>query len=140
MKKTLVAGLFLFASFTQADSETNKDLVVNFYQKALINQEVESAAMQYLSEDYIQHNPYVATGRQGFIDSLTGWLSSVDVSFEIVRVISENDYVVLHVRQTNNSKIASLIDILRIENGKIAEHWDVIQDVPQQMAQDSGMF
>ncbi len=96
--------------------------------------------MKYLTEDYIQHNPYVATGRQGFITGLTGWFSAVDVKFEIIRAIAEDDHVVLHIKQTSDGKTKSLVDIFRVENGKIAEHWDVVQDVPEKMAHENGMF
>ncbi|MGH1543891.1 MAG: nuclear transport factor 2 family protein [Arenicella sp.] len=137
---TVLSTALFAASLTQANSQSNKELVVSFYQEALIDQQVEAAAMKYLTEDYIQHNPYVATGRQGFITGLTGWFSAVDVKFEIIRAIAEDDHVVLHIKQTSDGKTKSLVDIFRVENGKIAEHWDVVQDVPEKMAHENGMF
>ncbi len=96
--------------------------------------------MAYLTDDYIQHNPYVPTGRKGFIDGLTGWFSSVDVKFSIVRAVAEDDLVVLHVKLVSGEQTKSVMDIFCVENGKIVEHWDVSQEVPEQMAHDNGMF
>lgn len=123
-----------------ANPQDNKELVVNFYQQALIEKDVEAAAMTYLTDGYIQHNPYVPTGRQGFIDGLSGWFSSVEVDFSIVRAVAEGDLVILHVKQVSGETTKSVMDIFRVENGKIAEHWDVSQDVPEEMAHGNGMF
>ncbi|KAB7613291.1 polyketide cyclase [Amylibacter sp. SFDW26] len=132
---TLLSTLPLYAN-----AQDNKDLVVKFYQQALIEKDVEAAAMAYLSEGYIQHNPNVPTGRQGLIDGLSGWFAAVDVEMSIVRAIAEDDFVVLHVKQVSGGKTKAVIDIFRVESGKIVEHWDVSQEVPEQMAHDNGMF
>lgn len=136
-----VTSISLFSALPiHADSQANKELVLNFYRQALIEKDVEAAAMAYLTEGYIQHNPYVATGRQGFVEGLTGWFSSVDVEFSIVRAIADGDLVALHVKQIADGKTRAVMDIFRVEDGKIAEHWDVSQEVPKEMAHDNGMF
>lgn len=134
------AALGLTASFAQADAASNKELVVDFYTQALIEKDVKAAAMEYLTEDYIQHNPNVPTGRDGFINGLSGWFSAVDVDFSIVRVMAEDDLVALHVKQVIGDKTSAIVDIFRVEDGKITEHWDVVQRVPAEMAHDNGMF
>ncbi len=136
----LTSMIFLGLISTQASAQSNKELVVNFYEQALVNKQVEAAAMTYLTEDYIQHNPYVPTGRKGFIEALSSWFSAVDVDFSIVRAIAEKDHVVLHVKQVIDGKETAIIDIFRVEEGKIVEHWDVSQAVPDEIAHDNGMF
>lgn len=142
MKKLIVAILITFPMLSFATEQlTNKELVMQFYQMAFQEKKVKVAAETYLDKNYIQHNPYIATGRSALINGLSGWLASVpDATFEIVRVISEGDLVVLHVRQTNQGKETAMIDIFRVEQGEIVEHWDVVQQVPSKLAHENSMF
>ena len=125
---------------------TNEALVVEFFNKIFNERaDVEATANEYLSEDYIQHNPVVPTGREGFITAIGNWLPYVpnQVS-EIKRVISAGDLVVLHVHYydpTSENLGNAVVDIFRVDKqGKIVEHWDVIQAVPAVMAHENGMF
>lgn len=125
----------------------NERIVVQFYDR-VFNQrhDVAKLAKKYLTKDYIQHNPFVPTGRQGFIDAIGGFLPYVPLStkYEIKRVIASGDLVVLHVHvhtPGDGNPGTALIDIFRVNNdGKISEHWDVAQQIPDSMPHDNGMF
>ena len=122
--------------------EANKRIATEFYDAA-INRKDFSAASQYLGGSYRQHNPTAADGPDGlraFIDFLK--MRFPNQRGEIKRVIAEGDLVVLHVHSTRGDGTPgrAIVDIFRIENGKVVEHWDVIQDVPAQPANQNGMF
>jgi predicted SnoaL-like aldol condensation-catalyzing enzyme len=123
--------------------EKNKALVVKFYEMAFVDRRGVEAAELYLSEDYIQHNPYTATGRQAFIDYvLSSSKEKPNANSDIKRVIAEGDLVVVHVHDTLNKldRGSAVVDIFRVENDKIVEHWDVIQAIPEKDYSGNTMF
>jgi predicted SnoaL-like aldol condensation-catalyzing enzyme len=125
-----------------ADLEANKKIVVDFYEKAL-NQKDFDAAAKYFGPRYTQHNPTGADGPQGLKNLVTFLKEKFPQSHnEIKRVIAEGDLVVLHVHsvRTPGERGRAIVDIFKVENGKIVEHWDVIQDVPEKSANDNTMF
>jgi predicted SnoaL-like aldol condensation-catalyzing enzyme len=143
LKPLLVAALIVFAGPAfAADLEANKKIVVDFYEKGL-NQKDYDAAAKYFGPRYVQHNPGAANGPEGF-KRLVGLLKEKFPAShnEIKRVIAEGDLVVLHVHSTRQpgDRGRAIVDIFRVENGKIVEHWDVIQDVPEKSANDNTMF
>ncbi len=96
-----------------------------------------------LGSQYKQHNPTAADGAEG----LKGFIDFLKSRFpnqkgEIKRVIAEGDLVVLHVHSTRGDSTPgrAIVDIFRLENGKVVEHWDVIQDIPEKAANTNGMF
>jgi predicted SnoaL-like aldol condensation-catalyzing enzyme len=122
--------------------ELNKRVATEFYDAA-INRKDFTAASRYLGSHYTQHNPTAADGAEGlraFIDFLKTRFPNQ--RGEIKRVIAEGDLVVLHVHSTRGDDTPgrAIVDIFRVENGKVVEHWDVIQDVPAQPANANGMF
>jgi predicted SnoaL-like aldol condensation-catalyzing enzyme len=120
----------------------NKQVATAFYDAA-INQKNYDAAVAYLGKEYKQHNPTAADGKEG----LKGFIEFLKNRFpkqkgEIKRVVAEGDLVVLHVHSTRGDGTPgrAIVDIFRVENGKVVEHWDVIQDIPAQPANQNGMF
>ena len=146
--KTLIFLLSLsFSSLLQAaePSQTgkNKALVVTFYEMAFVERRGVEAAELYLSEDYIQHNPWTATGRQAFIDYVVSSSKEKPDAFSTIkRVIAEGDLVVLHVHDRINKEDrgVAVVDIFRVENDLIVEHWDVIQEIPEKDFSGNTMF
>lgn len=123
--------------------EKNKMLVIKFYELAFVERKGVEAAERYVSEDYIQHNPYTATGRQAFIDYAISSLKDKPSAYsEIKRVIAEGDLVVVHVhdRLNKQDRGSAVVDIFRVENDKIVEHWDVIQTIPEKDYSGNSMF
>ncbi len=122
--------------------EINKKNVVEFYEKA-INQKDFEAASKHLGSRYTQHNPIAADGPEG----LKAFLQFLREKFpnarsEIKRVFADGDYVILHVHAVREpaTRGSAIVDIFKLENGKIVEHWDVRQDVPEKAANSNGMF
>jgi predicted SnoaL-like aldol condensation-catalyzing enzyme len=137
------AALIVFAGpALAADLEANKKIVVDFYEKGL-NQKDYDAAAKYFGPRYVQHNPGAANGPEGFkrlVDLLKEKFPNSHS--EIKRVIAEGDLVVLHVHSKRDpaDRGRAIVDIFKVENGKIVEHWDVIQDIPEKSANDNTMF
>jgi predicted SnoaL-like aldol condensation-catalyzing enzyme len=122
--------------------EANKKNVVEFYEKAL-NQKDFDAASRYLGPRYTQHNPVAADGAEGlkaFIQFLRDKFPNSHS--EIKRVFADGDHVIVHVHAVREpgTRGRAIIDIFKLENGKIVEHWDVAQDIPEKAANPNGMF
>ena len=131
------------AGDSNAVLETNKKVVTQFYDLAFNQHQPKEAMDKYGGSDYIQHNPFVATGKQPFIDFFQDFQKRNPQSCaEIKRIIAEGDLVVVHVRSTLNPRDRgrAVMDIFRLENSKIVEHWDVGQSIPEKSANDNTMF
>jgi predicted SnoaL-like aldol condensation-catalyzing enzyme len=135
-------AIALATSAFAADLEANKKIVIDFYEKGL-NQKDFDAAAKYFGPRYIQHNPTAPDGPEGFKRLVALLKEKFPNSHnEIKRVIAEGDLVVLHVHSVREpgQRGRAIVDIFRVENGKIVEHWDVLQDVPEKAANDNTMF
>ncbi|SFV27562.1 Predicted SnoaL-like aldol condensation-catalyzing enzyme [Devosia crocina] len=122
--------------------EVNRTIVVDFYD-SFFNDHDTTGASEVIAEDYIQHNPEVPDGKEPFVSYFTGFFAENPESrAQIVRSAVEGDLVWLHVHSTNGPEDQgqAVIDIFRLEDGVIVEHWDVIQDVPAQAANANTMF
>jgi predicted SnoaL-like aldol condensation-catalyzing enzyme len=125
-----------------AQEEANKKVVVDFYEKA-INQKDFEAASKYFGNRYVQHNPGAADGPEG-LKAFLGFLKEKfpQSRSEIKRVFADGDYVILHVHAVREpgARGSAIVDIFKLEGGKIVEHWDVVQPIPEKAANNNGMF
>ncbi|GAL77756.1 possible membrane protein [Algibacter lectus] len=124
------------------DTEKNKQNAISFYRMAYEGNP-QKAIELYVGDKYIQHNPTVATGTQGFIDYFERMqIEFPDKSINFVRSIAEGDLVALHTHQIwpDDDQYITM-DFFRFdENGKICEHWDSIQQIPKTSANKNTMY
>lgn len=108
---------------------TNKELITNFYQE-FFNEHHTEAAIKYVREDYIQHNPGVEQGRDALVQAFADkFIQDPTFHLNIKMIISEEDMVAVYLKNVDpdgNTK-CRVVDMYRIENGMLAEHWDVLQ-------------
>jgi len=141
---TIFAGSMLIPYPARAErlQEDNKKIVIDFYEKAL-NQKDFEAASRYLGPRYIQHNQRAADGAQGLKNFIAFLREKYPGSHsEIKRVFADRDFVILHVhavREPGTPGVA-IVDIFRLKEGKIVEHWDVHEDIIEKPANPNGMF
>lgn len=123
-------------------TEANKNLATSIIQDVLMGQNPNNI-INYIAEDYIQHNPQIDNGLQGIQDAVA-YLISINNMFQyntIYKVIGEGNFVLTVCEGTWNGTSNAFYDLFRMENGKAVEHWDVIQSVPTNgLANDNGMF
>ncbi|MGV9818119.1 nuclear transport factor 2 family protein [Nocardia xishanensis] len=122
--------------------ESNKEIVAAFYEAAFSRKDF-GAARRYLADDYIQHNPLIADGVEGLrarLEFLEEAFPALSVKVE--RMVAEGDYVVAHVHAVRvpGRRGVAIMDIFRLDNGRLAEHWDVMQDIPEDASNQNGMF
>lgn len=118
-------------------------MVREFYHLALNEKKPEEAVAQYLGPYYRQHNPGAGDGAEAFIAFVRGFTTAFPaLHFDFRRFVAEGDLVVVHshlVRQPGDRGLA-VMDIFRIENGRIVEHWDVLQEIPESAANKNTML
>jgi predicted SnoaL-like aldol condensation-catalyzing enzyme len=120
-----------------------KRIVLDFFDLAFVKREAAQAAERYLGTEYKQHNPMAADGPEAFVGLIGAFLEQApQMSFDLKRVIAEDDLIVLHyhLRMTPDDLGQAVVDIFRVEDGRIVEHWDVAQAVPAESANTNGMF
>ena len=123
------------------DTEANKANAIAFYRTTYLGDPATVVA-RFVGDVYIQHNPDVADGPQGFIDYFTRMAEEYpDKSIEFVRAVAEGDLVALHTHQVwpGDAQYVTM-DFFRFDSaGKIVEHWDAIQKVPAATASGNPM-
>jgi predicted SnoaL-like aldol condensation-catalyzing enzyme len=123
---------------SQTTRERNKSLVLEAFD-TLVNKRDYAAAKRFWSPSYIQHSAHIKPGREGLFDLIKGLPPTL--RYESGIIVADRDFVIVHGRFSGFGQPARWIaaDILRIENGILAEHWDVIQDEATQEQSQSGL-
>jgi predicted SnoaL-like aldol condensation-catalyzing enzyme len=126
----------------QYDLAANKQNAIDFYRMAYLGEPTRAVEL-YVGADYIQHNPSVGDGKQPFVDYFTEMANQYpNKEIEFVRAVAEGDLVALHTHQTwpGNEEYVTM-DFFRFdENGKIVEHWDAIQIIPDESRNGNLMY
>ena len=123
--------------------EANKKNVVEFY-NAVLNEKDFEKASKYVGATYIQHNPIGADG----LDGIKGFINFLKEKFpqnksEIKRVFADGNYVIVHVHAVREpgTRGNAIFDLFRLDdNGKIVEHWDAVQPIPEKSLNNNTMF
>jgi predicted SnoaL-like aldol condensation-catalyzing enzyme len=120
----------------------NKRTVLTFYEVAINNKDFESAS-ELIGPRYVQHNPLIGDG----IDGLRGFIGYLRTTFpalraEIKNIFAEGDFVIAHVhwRRVPGQRGSAIVDIFKLEDRRIIEHWDAIQPIPEDAENPNGMF
>jgi len=126
----------------QYNPVTNKQSAIEFYRMAYLGEPAKAVEL-YVGAEYIQHNPLVGDGKQAFIDYFTEMANQYPKKkIEFVRAVAEDNLVALHTHQTwpGNEEYVTM-DFFRFdENGKIVEHWDSIQKIPDETKNNNLMY
>jgi predicted SnoaL-like aldol condensation-catalyzing enzyme len=123
---------------SQTIQEKNKALVLEAFD-TLFNKRDYEAAERYWSPNYIQHSAHIEPGRDGLFNLIRDTPDSL--CYEHQLIVAEGDYVIVHGRFSGSGRPVAWIaaDIVRIENGHLAEHWDVLQDEATKAESKSGL-
>lgn len=124
------------------DLEINKNNAIKFYTMAYEGNP-KTAVEMFVGDDYIQHNPLVGNGKQAFIDYFERMAQEYpDKSIEFVRAVAEDALVALHTHQVWPDRDEYVtMDFFRFdEHGKIVEHWDALQKIPEETANGNTMY
>lgn len=122
--------------------EANRRLILDVYEHVL--KPLDSSRVdEFFAHDYIQHNPMAATGAVG-LKAFLDWARahSPRAEHRVKRVFVDGDHVIAHVHVIIHpgERGNAVVDIFRIENGKVAEHWDAAQEIPAQASNPNGML
>jgi predicted SnoaL-like aldol condensation-catalyzing enzyme len=125
-------------NMTATSSEQNKALVLEAFD-TLFNKRDYAAAERFWSERYIQHSAHIPPGRDGLFNLVRGLPNTLRYKNHVI--LAEGDYVIAHGRFSGHGRPRSWIaaDIVRFEDGRLAEHWDVLQDEATQAESLSGL-
>jgi predicted SnoaL-like aldol condensation-catalyzing enzyme len=123
---------------SQTTQEKNKELVLEAFD-TLFNKRDYAAAEKFWSSDYIQHSAHIEPGREGLFNLIRN--APDNLRYEHQLIVAEGDYVIVHGRFSGTGRPVAWVaaDIVSIENGRLAEHWDVLQDEATKAESKSGL-
>ena len=123
-------------------SETNRRVLLDFIDLFYHQRKVRLAFERHVAEDYIQHNPTIQDGREAAIAALEPLFGSPESSFHIHRILVDGELAAIHLhgRRSPNTLGGAVVDLYRFAGGKIVEHWDVLQPVPENAQNPHPMF
>ena len=125
----------------ETNTMTNKELVLKFYDEVFNNWDISNLD-NYMKDNYIQHNPTAPSGKEGFVE-FTKFFFSLKPHMDIIHIGEDGDIVYVFFKCTlENGAINKVCDIYRIEDGKLAEHWDVVEHNVQDIVpvHNNGLF
>ena len=123
--------------------ENNKRILREFADMMINQRRPEEAIKKYMGDRYIQHEPIVEDGPEGCLKFHQDMLKEYpNTRLEIKRMIAEDDLVVLHLHMIRyeGDRGAAVIDIFRLDNNKLVEHWNAVQEIPETSLNDNGVF
>jgi predicted SnoaL-like aldol condensation-catalyzing enzyme len=136
---SLASQIAMLRSVNQ-QMEDNKKLVAGLYQEVFGDKNID-AVDKYIGDNYIQHNPAVADGKEALKTALKVWFKDAPKEkIDIQHLGADGNFVYIHTKSKQGNKIISVMDIFRVDGNKIVEHWDVLQEVPVKAANDHPMF
>ena len=123
---------------SQTIEEKNKALVLKAFD-TLFNKRDYAAAEKYWSPNYIQHSAHIEPGREGLFNLIRN--APDTLRYEHHLIVAEGDHVIVHGRFSGTGRPVAWVaaDIVRIDNGRLAEHWDVLQDEATKAESKSGL-
>ena len=142
----IVAGLMVAASMpanAHISKKPNAQKAIAFLETVFNQKKVKEGFDTFVGDKYIQHNPIAADGKEAAVEvlgkalqALPGW------SYEVKHAYVDGDYAIIHshVRMKADDRGMAVVDIFRFENGKVVEHWDVVQPIPEKSANNNTMF
>jgi predicted SnoaL-like aldol condensation-catalyzing enzyme len=124
------------------EPDANKQTVRAFYEAGL-NRKDFDVASKFIGDRYVQRNPLIADGIEGF-KAFLGYLKETfpELRAEVKSIFAEGDFVIAHVHgvRVPGERGSAIVDIFRLDDGKIVEHWDVMQTIPEDAQNQNGMF
>ena len=131
-----------------AVAQQNTAVVLAFLDTVVNKHEVEQAFKLYVAPQYLQHNPAVGDGKDAAMRALTRYTHELypELRLEVKRTVAQGDLVAVHSRYIKHTadrasgKGQAVVDIFRLEHGKIVEHWDVVQEISAETAHDNPIF
>lgn len=128
-------------NYSEEIEEENKQIAAAFLDLAFNQQKLEEALDRYVSKDYVQHNPLIPDGAAPVKEAFDAG-KIPPLKYDIQLMLAQDDIVVVYSKVEVMKKLMAVVDILRIRDGILVEHWDILQEVPpaEQMPHTNGMF